>query len=191
MQSIGFKKTSIKSTLVVIGPSDINKLFLFTSITKQKYLRTIDSLAKYLSTKFEQLYIIPDDGVFLDFAISFKKYNSNVCAYLPNNHELKYKLLEENTKKHHLNIKYTDWNWMKLNNLVVRNADTVLCLGYSSGVFIEIGNIKIARMWENKDISLIIDTRFVSSLLPKELAFDLPIIYYSSLQELKKHLEKI
>jgi len=191
MQSIGFKKTSIKSTLVVIGPSDINKLFLFTSITKQKYLRTIDSLAKYLSTKFEQLYIIPDDGVFLDFAISFKKYNSNVCAYLPNNHELKYKLLEENTKKHHLNIKYTDWNWMKLNNLVVRNADTVLCLGYSSGVFIEIGNIKIARMWENKDISLIIDTRFVSSLLPKELAFDLPIIYYSSLQELKKHFEKL
>jgi len=166
-------------------------LFLFTSITKQKYLRTIDSLAKYLSTKFEQLYIIPDDGVFLDFAISFKKYNSNVCAYLPNNHELKYKLLEENTKKHHLNIKYTDWNWMKLNNLVVRNADTVLCLGYSSGVFIEIGNIKIARMWENKDISLIIDTRFVSSLLPKELAFDLPIIYYSSLQELKKHFEKL
>jgi hypothetical protein len=183
MQSIGYKK-ELKYKLMVIGPSDLNKIFKNTDLSKIKYKSILKSTAKYLSLKFKELYIIPDNGVFLDFAIEFKKYRP-VYAYLPDKKEIKYKELLNNVKKYDFKPIYTKQNWMYLNNIPIRNIDFVYCLGYSSGVFIEIGNIKIANVWNNKKIKLIIDERFISSKLPFEINMDLPVLYIKSLNELK------
>jgi roadblock/LC7 domain-containing protein len=181
MQSIGYKK-ECNYKLMIIGPSDLNKIFKNTNLSKMKYKSILKSAAKYLSLKFKELYIIPDNGVFLDFAIEFKKYKP-VFAYLPDKKELKYEELLNNVKKYNFSPIYTKQNWVYLNNIPIRNVDFVYCLGYSSGVFIEIGNIKIANVWSNKKIKLIIDERFISSRLPFEISMDLPIIYIKSITE--------
>jgi len=188
MQFIGFKKKSTDLKLMVIGPSDINKIFLSTNLPKNRYNSILHSLAKYFSKICSELYIIPDNGVFLDFAVIFKKYNKNVFAYLPKKEELKYDVLMTNVIKHKLTPIFTNNTWLYLNNVPIRNVDIVLCLGYSTGVLIEIGNIKIARVWYKKNIKLLVDLRFVSKKLPKELLLDLPIIYLNSISDTKKML---
>ena len=102
----------------------------------------------------------------MDFAICFKKYGKKVFAYLPKKQELKYDILLSNVKKYKFEPIFTNNSWLYLNNVPIRTVDLVLCLGYSSGVLIEIGNIKIARVWNKKDIRLIIDKRFISKTLP-------------------------
>lgn len=186
MQSIGYKKDS--DVLMVVGPSERQKVFKHGKI-KTQYASVLNQLAKELSSKFSKLITIPDDGVYSDFAEFFKSNGGEVIAYLPNKSVPNFSELKRNVEKKGFIERQTDWNWSSLNNFVIREASVVICLGYSSGVLIELGNIKIAKKWLGKKIKLFIDKRFVSGRLPKEIEGDLSPKYYNSVRELSKLLK--
>ncbi len=80
MQYTGFRKKS--KTLMAVGPSDRTKIKRHGKAYKN-YEQILEKLAITLVAKFDKLIVIADRGVYLDFAIKFRKAGGKVDAYLP------------------------------------------------------------------------------------------------------------
>ncbi len=182
-------KSKIKS-FMIMGPSDKSKIARYTKI--KDYSKWLNELVEVCSDKFDELYFIPDHGVYVDFAKKFLEKNGvdSVIAVLPHGEQW---LIERANKMgvtriHEMQVG-VGWNF--LNTHFVGLAPFAVYLGYSSGSVLELVSSKYLRVYENHSIRFFIDKRSLSVPLPEELIEDIETVsYFSSKIELRRLLEE-
>jgi hypothetical protein len=173
-----------------MGASDVTKISRFTKI--KDYKKWINDLVEECAETFDELFFIPDHGVYVDFALAFLKEKGpgSVIAVVPHGEQW----LEERARKmnitrvHRMQVG-VGWNY--LNTHFVGLAPYALYLGYSSGSILELVSSKYLRVYENHPTHFFIDRRSISIPLPKELVEDIVTIsYFNSRIGLKSLLEQ-
>lgn len=184
--------------VVLIGVSDRTLLQRDGKIKEDEYEKFVNNYAEFLSKKFNNVIVTPDDGVYTDIAKAFGKIKGKKpIAYYPDKDEYYgYKHLEKNFQDYE--IKPIEGDWYKLNADLTKQAQVIICLGFSPGSLIELAFIKYHQKYGKyknpnlENISLLIDERCISSRLP--LAFEEQIKnihYFSSLKSLNNLLKEI
>lgn len=58
----------------ILGPSDFSKIWRFGKIKEKDLPKFIDDYGKFLSQRFDQVFITPDDRIYLDIAKKWGEY---------------------------------------------------------------------------------------------------------------------
>jgi hypothetical protein len=178
----------MRYSCTIIGPSDKTKLWRFGKIKRNNYKRWQKSLVNILSQYFDELYFIPDRGVYVDFCQTFKNITGKkIIAFIP----LPEEKIVQRAKKLADKIRQIPGGkgWSYLNTHVIGQSKFALCLGYSPGSILEICSIKYLNQYQRKNIILLIDERCISQKLPKELIDEInDVFYFSNTSQLKEIL---
>ncbi len=182
---------------VIIGVSDRSSLWRHGSIKKEDYDNFVNEYAVFLNKHFDNLIVVPDEGVYTDIAIEFSKLKGRkATAYYPDkdtNYGYEYlKPLFDKFEVHPI-----EGDWYKLGAELTKKSLTIICLGFSPGVLIEISYIKYHQKFSGekkpqlKNIHLFIDERCVEQRLPKTFEEQIKnIYYYTNFDDLEKLIGK-
>jgi hypothetical protein len=182
---------------VIIGPSDVSSLSRFGKIPPVKYSEFVSGYALFLSKRFDNVIVAPDDGVYSDVALEFGKLKGKKpIAFFPDKDSFYgVEHIKPNFPK--FDLRPINGDWYSLNADLTKKSLCVLCLGFSPGVLIEIAYIKYHQKWGSKkepklkNIHLFIDSRCIKDKLPEYLSEQINnIFYFKDLNELGKLLEQ-
>jgi hypothetical protein len=182
---------------VIIGVSDRSSLWRHGKIAQEDYESFVKDYAIFLSKKFDNLIVTPDDGVYTDIALEFGKVKGGKpIAYYPDKDTF-YGIdhIKDNFPKY--NLRPIDGDWYKLNADLTKKALVIICLGFTPGVLIEGAFIKYHQKYGGlkepklKKIHWLIDERCIDQKLPKSFEEQISnIFYYKNLNQLEKILEE-
>lgn len=182
---------------VIIGVSDRSSLWRHGKIQQQDYETLVKEYAAFLSKRFDNVIVTPDDGVYTDIAQEFGRLKGKKpIAYYPDKDKF-YGIehIQNNFPKY--DLRPIKGDWYTLNADLTKMALVVITLGFSPGVLIEGGFIKYHQKYGSrtnprlKNIHWLIDERCIEQKLPASFHEQIKnLFYYSSLEELSELLEK-
>jgi hypothetical protein len=182
---------------VIIGVSDRSSLWRHGKVSQEQYMSFVRAYAAFLSGRFDNLIVTPDDGVYTDVALEFGRIKGKKpIAYYPDK-DASYGIahIKKNFPKYEL--RPIDGDWYKLDAELTKQSLVVICLGFSPGVLIEGGFIKYHQEYGGlknpklKRIHWFIDKRCIESGLPRAFEEQIAnIFYYDDLDDLERLLEK-
>lgn len=165
---------------VVLGPSDVSKVWRHGSVRKEGFRKYIDSMGQALAQCFDGLVIIPDDGVPLEAGKAYTRHSGKKpVGVFP----------DRDTDNLEPNFRYVEpvhlaGSWADLNYSLTSQGNPVVCLGYSPGVLVEIGFLKYNQKrgvregsWL-KDIHLFVDEMASGGRLPPQMDEELKNVFY-------------
>ncbi|MFH1585863.1 MAG: hypothetical protein ABIB79_03785 [archaeon] len=174
-------KPSKNLSALIIGPTDKTKIFRFSKVNEGAYTLLRDQFGKVLAANLSSIYLIPDEGVPLDFAKSYKKFDGKeVVGVVPqggcNILEPYFQFCDR--------IEEIDGGWSTLNTCLSLRTDAMIGFGLSPGTLVEIAYTKYHRKYLGKQIPVFLDETMISSRLNPELEDELDLSYFSSPEEL-------
>lgn len=170
----------------VIGASNTEGLAAINP--KLNYTAWLNKLAKVCLNQFDELFFIPDHGVYVDFAMAYQKLGGKITAVMPYENE------EMIAKAKAMGAGYQvipdGTGWTFLNSHFVGSAPYCLCLSFSAGSLLELCSSKYMQIYSDKPCTFFIDSRTTSAKLPREVEQDVyKVCYFNSETELQ-HLLK-
>lgn len=182
--------------VVVIGVSDRSLLWRDGSIVEADYEGFVARYASLLAKYASSVMVTPDDGVYTDVAQAYAKNTGKkaVAFYPDQDTYYGFEHLKPNFDK--FDTRPIGGDWYMLNADLTKQAKTVICLGFSPGVLIELAYVKYHQKYGGykdpslRDIRVLVDSRCISAKLP--LAFSEQIAnldYYDSFESLEEHLQ--
>jgi len=170
---------------LLIGPTDKTKIFRFGRIDKGSYETYKEEVGKVLAANLSTAYLIPDEGVPLDLAKSYKKFGGReVVGVLPRGGcdiLKKYFQFCDRTEE-------IDGGWSVLNTCLSLRAGLMIGFGLSPGTLVEIAYSKYHQKYLGKEIPILLDERTISQRLPLELEEEIILTYFKSEKELARLL---
>jgi hypothetical protein len=171
---------------LIIGPTDKTKIFRFGKMDKIIYEQHKEEIGKVLATNISSIYLIPDEGIPLDFAKSYKKFGGQeVVGVLPRGG---YGLL----KKYFQFCDRTeeiDGGWCVLNTCLSLRAELMIGFGLSPGTLVEIAYTKYHKKYLGRKIPVLLDEKMISRRLNPEIEDEINLKYFSSTKELNNLLK--
>lgn len=172
---------------LLIGPTDKTKIFRFGKIDRESYEQYKEEVGKVLAENLSTVYLIPDGGVPLDFAKSYKQFGGReVVGALPRGGcdiLKKYFQFCDRTEE-------VDGGWSVLNTCLSLRAGLMIGFGLSPGTLVEIAYSKYHKKYLGRDIPVLLDKRTISGRLNPELEEDLNLTYFDSQDKLNALLEE-
>ena len=159
--------------IVVLGPSNRS---VVQDYIGDNYNAWLKELAETTLGLFSELIFMPDDGVYVDFALAFQEAGGKITAIIPSEDESFIKMAQRYTKHYMTLPNATGWSY--LNTHLVGLGTDAICLGYSAGSILEIASIKYIEKYNQQLINLYVDTRVCSAKLPIELERELSNVKY-------------
>lgn len=178
---------------VLIGVSDKSILWRHGKLKKEEYTQFVGNYVKILSGYVDELIITPDDGVYLDIAREFGTHQGKtVTGFIPDKDtQYGHDHLEKNSEN--IIIKPINGDWYTLNAELTKQANVVICLGFSPGSLIELSYVKYHQKYGGcTDIHVLIDDRCINERLPASFTEQIKHIhYFSSFEELQSLLQDL
>lgn len=173
---------------LLIGPTDKTKIFRFGSIRKDEYEKYREEVAKVLVANLSVIYLIPDEGVPLDFAKTYKKFGGEkVIGALPRggcDALDKYTHFCDKTEE-------VDGGWSVLNTCLSLKTRLIIGFGLSPGTLVEIAYTKYHKKYLDRNIPVLLDGRTISGRLNPELEDEIDLTYFNSNLELDNLLKRM
>jgi len=173
---------------LLIGPTDKTKIFRFGKIDKISYEQYKEEIGKVLAANLFSVYLIPDEGIPLDFAKSYKKFGGReVVGALPKGGcdiLEKYFQFCDRTEE-------VDGGWSVLNTCLSLRTELMIGFGLSPGTLVEIAYSKYHKKYLGKNIPVLLDEKTISGRLNPELEEEIDLRYFDSAEKLNQFLEKI
>lgn len=173
---------------LLIGPTDKTKIFRFGKIDRDSYEGYKEEVGKVLASNLSTIYLIPDEGIPLDFAKSYKKFGGKeVVGAIPKGGcdiLEKYFQFCDKTEK-------VDGGWSVLNTCLSLKTGLMIGFGLSPGTLVEIAYTKYHKEYLGRNIPILLDERTISGRLNPEVEDEVDLRYFSSAGELKFLLKKL
>jgi len=173
---------------VLIGPSDISKLWRYGTLGEKEVSKYIEEMGAFCSEQFDDIFITPDSGVPLEIAKEFEKHKGKkAIGYYPDKDTVfGWEHIKEFMKS--VDARPNNSDWFTLTADLVRRAPVVIVCGLSVGVLIELGYAKYYHKYGKHKIAIFIDSR--GGKLPPYFEDDLEnVVYFGSVAELKEGIE--
>jgi len=174
---------------VILGPTDKSKITRYAHIDDiDKY---ISEAAIFFAECFDEVLIVPDEGLPFRVAMEYKKRNTKgiITGYLPDKTSSGKDISNFSAQcDRTLGI---GGGWHNLNTELTRKSEVVFILGFSAGVFIELCSIKYNQKYLNLDTKIYIDKRCISGKIVGEVAEDINnLSYFNDFNEAKKYVRQ-
>ena len=173
---------------LIIGPTDKTKIFRFGKIVRQDYEQYKKELGKVLAANLSSVYLIPDEGIPLDFARAYKQSGGlEVVGALPKGGcdiLEKYFQFCDRTEE-------IDGGWSVLNTCLSLKTGLMIGFGLSPGTLVEIAYSKYHKKYLGRDIPVLLDERTISRKLNPEVEDEVDLRYFSSSAELDGLLKRL
>lgn len=175
-------------TALIIGPTDKTKLFRFGRIDRVNYEEYKEEIGKILAINLGHLYLIPDEGIPLDFAKSYKKFGgNNVVGAIPKGGcpilEKYFQFCDR--------IEEFDGGWSVLNTCISLKTGLMIGFGLSPGTLVEIAYTKYHKKYLGRTIPILLDERTISRRLNTEVEEEVDLTYFSSTKDLSSILDNL
>ena len=134
--------------VVLIGVSDHSLLWKYGKIKKEEYKDFVLNYAKFLAERFDNVIVVPDEGVYFDIAIEFGKIkNKKPIGLYPDKDEIYgFEHIKKNFK--YFDVKGINGDWYKLNAEISKQSPLRSCFGFFSWCFDRIGVCEISsKIW--------------------------------------------
>ena len=173
---------------LLIGPTDKIKIFKFGKINKKDYVKYKEKIGKILATNLSTIYLIPDEGIPLDMARSYKQFGGKeVIGVIPIGEcgalARYFKFCDK--------IEEVDGGWTVLNTCLCLKAGLMIGFGLSSGTLVEIAYSKYHKKYLGKEIPILLDERTISRRLNLEVEDEIDLKYFDSDERLKQFFKKL
>jgi len=173
---------------LLVGPTDKTKVFRFGKIDGERYEQYREEVGKVLAANLSTVYLIPDEGIPLDFAKSYKKWGGReVIGGLPQGGcdvlEKYFKFCDRTEE--------VDGGWSVLNTCLILRTGLMICIGLSPGTLIEIAYTKYHKKYLGRNIPVFLDERTISRKLNPEIEEEVDLRYFDSAEKLNHLLEKL
>jgi len=173
---------------LLIGPTDKTKIFRFGRIRREDYEPFKEEVGKVLAVNLSTVYLIPDEGVPLDIAKSYKQFGGReVVGALPKGG---CEVLEEYFQFCD-RTEEVDGGWTVLNTCLSLRTGLMIGFGLSPGTLVEIAYSKYHKKYLGKNIPILLDERTISGKLNPEIEDEVNLRYFNSSDELSQLLEKL
>lgn len=173
---------------LIIGPTDKTKIFRFGKIDRRDYDQYKEEVGKVLATNLSTVYLIPDEGIPLDIAKSYKQFRGReVVGALPKGGcdvLEKYFQFCDRTEE-------VDGGWTVLNTCLSLRTGLMIGFGLSPGTLVEIAYSKYHKKYLGRNIPILLDERTISGRLNPELEDETDLRYFNSAEKLNQILEEI
>lgn len=162
---------------LLIGPTDKTKIFRFGKIDRESYGQYRREVGKVLAANLSTVYLIPDEGIPLDFAKSYKQFGGReVVGALPRGGcpslGPNFKFCDRTEE--------IDGGWTVLNTCLSLKGEVIIGAGLSPGTIVEVAYTKYHKKYLERNIPVFLDERTMSGRLPYELEEELNLAYFHS-----------
>lgn len=175
----------------LLGTSQISNI-TGSGVTKEELERLIGKIAEVLAENAEEVFAVPDDGVFFDLALKYKDKGGKKFTSVVPSGDKKYGIehLQDNLGKSDERREVEDW--YTLNGEIAAMGDVAIVIGYSGGVFSDLSFLKYHKKFFDDRTKVVIFENTVSQRLPEELEDDIGCVtYITSSQDLEEIIKKI
>ena len=173
---------------LIIGPTDKTKILRFGKLDLEGYTKHKEEIGRVLAINLSRIYLIPDEGVPLDFAKIYKQFGgAEIVGALPRGGCPAL----ENYFKFCDRLEEVDGGWTVLNTCLSLRAGLMIGFGLSPGTLVEIAYSKYHKRYLGKNIPILLDEYTISRRLNPELEDELDLRYFSSAEELGGLLKKL
>jgi len=173
---------------LLIGPTDKTKIFRFGKIDGESYEQYKDDFGKVLAVNISTIYLIPDEGIPLDFAKSYKQFGGReVVGALPKGGcdvLEKYFQFCDRTEE-------VDGGWSVLNTCLSLRTGLMIGFGLSPGTLVEIAYSKYHKKYLGRNIPILLDERTIRGRLNPEIEDEVDLRYFDSAEGLNQFLKKL
>ena len=181
---------------VLIGASDRTLMWRRGNVKQEDYDKFVEDYAVFLSERFDNVIITPDDGIYTDIALRFRDIkNRKPIAYYPDKDTF-YGIDHIKENFVHYDARPIGGDWYKLNAELTKKALVIICLGFTPGTMIELSYIKYHQKYgvkhdhNLKHIHLFIDERCIDRRLPGSFEEQIKnMFYYRDLDHLDRLLK--
>ncbi|MBD3354886.1 hypothetical protein GF361_02785 [Candidatus Woesearchaeota archaeon] len=175
----------------IVGVGDITKLERFAGMNSEDVQRLIKNVSKLLVEKDAEVVIIPDRGIPVEIAKTYKELGGKkILGVVPVN-DIKYgiKHIEENLDM--LDEKIEVNSWYDADGEIAAAGDYCICVGMSAGVMRDISVLKYHYKYLESETKLIVFENTMSGKIAPEIeeAFRDKLFYINSFDELKTLLK--
>ncbi len=173
---------------LLIGPTDKTKIFRFGKIAREDYEQYKQEIGKVLAINLSSVYLIPDEGIPLDFAKAYKQFSGReVIGALPRGGcDILEKYFQFCDKTEEV-----DGGWSVLNTCLSLKTGLMIGFGLSPGTLVEIAYSKYHKKYLGKNIPILLDERTISRKLNPEVEDEVDLRYFSSAGELDSFLKSL
>ncbi len=172
---------------LLAGPTDKTKIFRFGIIKPEEYETYLRETSETLIKHIESINIIPDEGVPLDLAKSFRIIGGAVIGYFPKGtHNQFYRNFIYCS-----DVEEFDSGWFGLNTCLSLRGDIIIALGLSPGTMVEISYTKYHMKYLKRELPVLLDMRTITNRIPIEVSEDIDLRYFSNNKELDSNLSAI
>lgn len=171
--------------VTILGTGDLTKIPRFTKISKEELKDLITNLGKLIAEKGHELVIIPDRGIPIEVAKIYKKHGGKkVYGVIPTKDK------QYGTKyiKPYLSLvdeRIEVDSWYDADGEIAASGDICIVVGMSPGIMREVTVLKYHYRYLNSKTKVVWFKNTISSLIPKEIEEEIPIIYINSINDLK------
>jgi hypothetical protein len=173
---------------LLIGPTNKTKIFRFGKINRESYEQYKEEVGKVLAVNLSTVYLIPDEGIPLDFAKSYKQFGGReVVGALPKGGcdvLKKYFQFCDRTEE-------VDGGWSVLNTCLSLRTGLMIGFGLSPGTLVEIAYSKYHKKYLGRNIPVLLDERTISGRLNPEIEDEVNLRYFDSAERLNQFLKKL
>lgn len=173
---------------LLIGPTDKTKIFRFGKIDAGSYEQYKEEIGKVLAANLSAIYLIPDEGIPLDFAKSYKNSGGKeVVGAIPRGG---CDVLEKYSQFCD-RIEEVDGGWSVLNTCLSLRTGLIIGFGLSPGTLVEIAYTKYHKKYLGRNIPVLLDERTISRRLNPEVEDEVDLRYFRSNSGLDRLLKVI
>ena len=173
---------------LLIGPTDKTKIFRFGKIDRESYEQYKEEVGKVLAANLSTVYLIPDEGIPLDFAKSYKQFGGGeVVGALPKGGCD----VLENYFQFCDRTEEVDGGWTVLNTCLSLRSRLMIGFGLSPGTLVEIAYSKYHKRYLGRNIPILLDERTISGRLNPEIEEEVDLIYFNSAEGLGQLLKEL
>jgi hypothetical protein len=172
----------------ILGVGDVSKISRHSDVPASELKVLIDSLGKFLADNGYEIVIIPDRGVPLEVAKSYKKHNGKcVHGFVPKK-DKRFGIEHIKPNLSILDKEIVVASWYDANGEIAAAGDVCIAIGLSPGIIAEVALLKYHYRYKGSKTKLIWFLNTISSKIPPEIAEEIPITYVNNLADLAEIL---
>jgi hypothetical protein len=177
-----------KLSALLIGPTDKTKISRFGKLNEDDYENHKEKVGKVLASHLSSVYLIPDEGIPLDFAKAYKQTGGReIVGALPKGGcDILKKYFQFCDR-----IEEVEGGWTVLNTCLSLKNDLMIGFGLSPGTMVEIAYTKYHKKFLERNIPIFLDKKTISRRLNLEVEEEINLTYFSSAEGLNSLLKNL
>lgn len=174
----------------ILGCGEVSNIWKHGKLTEKSAKKLISDVGALLAGMKAELVVVPARGVPYEVAKAYRAAGGKKVTGIVPRDDTRYGIMH---MEHFMDAHTKEENagtWYDLNGEIAAKGDAAVCIGFSSGALLDMLFLKYHYKYLGSKTKLIVFSNTTSACLPAEVEKEIKPVYVTSVEELRKELEK-